>query len=171
MCRYLLGHKSFIIAHANNSIIYGPVWSVELECTLPTYNMISLKMTTLQGVRIVLLLTPCILSASVNVEKLVHHFHMDKILESLQQRNPQLQPEKVLRSLIGLPAPAWTWRWHRYLLQEDPRREASTIPQCQQQGIQDCWPVTFNIANLGEGQTIMLIEGSDIELKVSNNYT
>ena len=125
-------------------------------------------MTTLQGVRIVILLAPCILSASVNVEKLVHHFHIDKILESLQQRNPQLQPGKVLRSLIGLPAPAWTWT--RYLLQEDPRREASTIPQCQQQGIQDCWPVTFNIANLGEGETIMLIEGSDIELKVSNNY-
>ena len=166
MCRYLLGHKSFIIAHANNSIIYGPVCSVELECTLPTEYNISLKMKTLQGVRIVILLAPCIVSASVNVEKLVHHFHIDKILESLQQRNPQLQPGKVLRSLIGLPAPAWTWR--RYLLQEDPRREASTIPQCQQQGIQDCWPVTFNIANLGEGQTIMLIEGSDIEVKVTN---
>ena len=56
----------------------------------------------------------------------------------------------------------------QYLLQEDHRREAFTIPQCQQQGIQDCWPVTFNIADLGEGQEIMLIEGADIELKVGN---
>ena len=76
------------------------------ECTLPTEYNISLKMKTLQGVRIVILLAPCIVSASVNVEKLVHHFHIDKILESLQQRNPQLQPGKVLRSLDMDPVPA-----------------------------------------------------------------
>ena len=134
-------------------------------------------MTTLQGVRIVILLAPCILSASVNVEKLVHDFHIDKIFESLQQRG-------FLKGFVGgRPAPKWTWTPSvrppmsppvtpepvRYLLQEDHRREAFTIPQCKQQGIQDCWPVTFNIADLGEGQEIMLIEGADIELKVGNN--
>ena len=56
-------------------------------------------MTTLQGVRIVILLAPCILSASVNVEKLVHAAPLQTLL-GLQLRHELDKPFK--RRLVSV---------------------------------------------------------------------
>lgn len=58
-----------------------------------------------------------------------------------------------------------------FLLQSDSSRDVSKTPQCRQSGVQNCRAVTVNIEylqqSLNTGDSINLIEGHDLSLKLS----
>jgi len=62
-----------------------------------------------------------------------------------------------------------------YLFTEDPSKDKSSIPQCNQDGVENCRAVTINngllTSKVPSEQFIKLIQGTDIELQLKGNPT
>ena len=57
----------------------------------------------------------------------------------------------------------------RYLLQQDPSRAASSIAQCQQEGLLNCTLVTYNVTKLHRGDRVTLLPGLGVVLEVARD--
>jgi len=62
-----------------------------------------------------------------------------------------------------------------YLFTEDPSKDKSSIPQCNQEGVENCRAVTINnnllTSKVPSQQFIKLIQGTDIELQLKGSPT
>jgi len=52
----------------------------------------------------------------------------------------------------------------KFLVTEDSSKDASSLVQCSQDGVQNCRAVTLDTSGLEEGQLVTLISGSEVEM-------
>merc|ERR1712073_177088 len=52
----------------------------------------------------------------------------------------------------------------KFLVTEDSSKDASSLVQCSQDGVQNCRAVTVDTSGLEEGQLVTLISGSEVEM-------
>ena len=71
---------------------------------------------------------------------------------------------KYHQAIIWEPSACWP---ARYLLLQDPSRAASSIAQCQQEGLLNCTLVTYNVTSLHRGDLVTLLPGLGVVLEVS----